>query len=85
MAQTMKLLELLSDADRLHGFSVHFSNGARATNTRAETGVECTNILFEPDGSINFMVGLFYDGAIDSGMESEWTTILDRQRNPWCR
>ena len=55
---TYEVLELLSDADRLHGFSVHFSNGSKATYTRTDKGVECTNILFEPDGSINFMVGL---------------------------
>ncbi len=53
-----EVLELLSDGERLHGFSVHFSNGAKATYSRTGQGVECTNILFEHDGSINFMVGL---------------------------
>lgn len=52
-----EVLELLSDAERLHGFSVHFSNGAKATYSRTAQGVICTNVLFEPDGSINFMVG----------------------------
>lgn len=53
-----KVLELLSDSERLHGFSVHFSNGTKATYSRTDKGVECKNILFEPDGSINFFVGL---------------------------
>lgn len=53
-----EVLELLSDAERLYGFSVHFSNGEKATYSRTEKGVECTNVLFERDGSINFMVGL---------------------------
>lgn len=53
-----EVLELLSDTERLHGFSVHFSNGSKATYSRTEKGVECKNILFESDGSINFMVGL---------------------------
>jgi hypothetical protein len=53
-----EVLELLSDAEHLHGFSVHFSNGSKATYSRTDKGVECTNVLFEPDGSINFMVGL---------------------------
>jgi hypothetical protein len=52
-----EVLELLSDAEGLRGFSVHFSNGNKATYTRTLEGVECTNLLFEPDGSINFMVG----------------------------
>lgn len=53
-----EVLELLSNTKRLHGFSVHFSNGAKATYSRTEMGVQCTNVLFEADGSINFMVGL---------------------------
>jgi hypothetical protein len=53
-----EVLELLSDEKRLHGFSVHFSNGTKAAYSRTPRGVECTNVLIEPDGSINFMVGL---------------------------
>lgn len=56
-----EVLELLSDGERLNGFSVHFSNGAKATYSRGVQGVTCTNVLFESDGSINFMVGLLDD------------------------
>lgn len=52
-----EVLELLSNSEGLHGFSVHFSNGVKATYSRTAEGVECTNILFESDGSINFVVG----------------------------
>ena len=61
-----EVLELLSDANGLCGFSVHFSNGDKATYSRTAEGVECTNILFESDGSINFMVGLIDD------LKPEW-------------
>lgn len=61
-----EVLELLSDAERLHGFSVHFSNGSKATYSRTENGVESTNVLFERDGSINFMVGLL------DALKPEW-------------
>jgi len=54
-----EVLELLSSAEEgLYGFSVHFSNGALATYTRRAEGTNATNILFEPDGTINYMVGM---------------------------
>lgn len=53
-----EVLELLSDSERLFGFSVHFANDNKAAYARTSEGVECTNIIFEADGSINFMVGL---------------------------
>lgn len=56
-----EVLELLSDDTGLVGFSVHFSNGNKATYTRKPEGVECINCLFESDGSINFMVGSLDD------------------------
>ncbi len=61
-----EVLELLADAERLIGFSVHFSNGSKATYSRTEKGVECVNVIFEADGSINFMVGLL------NALTTEW-------------
>lgn len=52
-----EVLELLSNDEKLYGFSVHFSNGSKATFSRTDDGVDCINMLFERDGSINFMVG----------------------------
>lgn len=52
-----EVLELLSDDNGLYGFSVHFSNGSKATYSRTAKGVDCTNVKFESDGTINFFVG----------------------------
>jgi hypothetical protein len=51
-----EVLELLSDENGLYGFSVHFSNGNKATYSRRKTGIEAINIMFEEDG-LNYMVG----------------------------
>jgi hypothetical protein len=56
-----EVLELLSNEAGLYGFRVHFSNGAKATYARTPDGVDCTNVIFDSDGSINFMVGLLDD------------------------
>ena len=52
-----EIMELLSDEERLYGFSVHFSNGNKATFARRPDGVTCTNVMIQKDGSINFFVG----------------------------
>lgn len=52
-----EVLELLSDSEKLIGFSVHFSNGSKATYSRTVNGVVCTNVIFKSDGTINFMCG----------------------------
>ncbi len=53
-----EVLELLSSEEEgVFGFHVHFSNGSRATYTRRRSGIEAINLVFEPDGNINFMVG----------------------------
>jgi hypothetical protein len=53
-----EVLELLSAEEvGVHGFAVHFSNGCKAVYSRKSDGVECTNVMFHKDGSINFFVG----------------------------
>jgi len=52
-----QVLELISKNNSLIGFSMHFSNGAKATFTREPETVIANNILFEGDGSVKFMVG----------------------------
>jgi len=52
-----EVLELICDESSLYGFNVHFSNGSKSTFTRTDKGVECCNIIFEGDGTFNFMVG----------------------------
>lgn len=55
--QGYEVLELISKDDLLIGFSMHFSNEAKATFIREPETVIANNILFETDGSVNFMVG----------------------------
>jgi len=53
-----EVLELITDdSSKLNGFRVHFSNGNSAQFIRTDAGVDCTNLCFGTDGSINFMVG----------------------------
>ena len=62
-----EVLELLTDENqKLNGFRVHFSNGNSARFARTPEGIDCTNVLFEGDGTINFMVG-----SLDA-LESRW-------------
>ncbi len=50
-------LEYLSEKDKLMGFKIHFSNGSSAVFSRKSSGVKATNLFFENDGSVNFMIG----------------------------
>lgn len=52
-----EVLELLVKNDLLYGFSIHFSNGSKATFEREPRSVIARNILFDKDGSVNFMIG----------------------------
>ena len=62
-----EVLELLNDdEDRMCGFSVHFSNGTKATFRRTANGVEAANPEFERDGSIN------YSGGLIDTLRQEW-------------
>jgi hypothetical protein len=53
-----EVLELLKADGKLEGFRVHFSNGSSARFHRTAAGVDLMNVTIEPDGTINFMVGL---------------------------
>lgn len=75
-----EVLELLaSDVEGLYGFSVHFSNGSKATYTRQASGTQATNILFEDDGSINYMVGMLDDlepvWKVDGKAVEDWDAL----------
>ncbi len=54
-------LELLRNPKgMLTGFSMHFSNGTKATyNRNIDTSIDAVNITFEIDGNINFFIGSF--------------------------
>jgi hypothetical protein len=54
------LLELVfDDKDALVGFRAYWPNGSLSQYSRNKEGCNGTNIVFDPDGSINFMVGLY--------------------------
>jgi hypothetical protein len=54
------LLQLLfDDEQRLIGFRAYWPNESFSEYTRTKNGSGGQNIVFDPDGSINFMVGLY--------------------------
>lgn len=53
------LLELLFEDDLLCGFRTYWPNGSNSEFTRTQTGCSAVNIIFDGDGSINFMVGVY--------------------------
>lgn len=54
------LMELVFDVeDRLIGFRVYWPNGTLSQYSRTKDGCVGTNIVFNTDRSINFMVGLY--------------------------
>jgi hypothetical protein len=53
-----EVLELLKTDGKIDGFRVHFSNGNSARFHRRPAGVDLMNVIIQPDGTINFMVGL---------------------------
>jgi len=62
-----EVLELITDdRHKLNGFRVHFSNGNSAQFIRTDEGVDCSNLWFENDGSINFNIGML------NSCEEQW-------------
>jgi hypothetical protein len=51
-----EVLELLTDEQGLYGFSMHFSNGSKATFARQKDKVVAENLDFSGEG-IGFQVG----------------------------
>jgi len=50
---------LFDDEQRLVGFRTYWPNGSLSEYSRTRDGAVSTNMVFDPDGSINFMVGLY--------------------------
>lgn len=53
-----EVLEILVENDMVYGFSVHFSNGTKATYRRDTAGADACNLMFKKDGTIDFFCGL---------------------------
>lgn len=53
-----EVLEILSSCeDSVYGFSIHFSNGSKATFIRRKSGTKAINLGFNRDGSLYSFVG----------------------------
>ena len=52
-----EVLELLSNEHGLYGFKIHFSNGSSAYYERHPDKVSAVNLIFQSQGTINFMAG----------------------------
>lgn len=53
-----EVLEILVESEVAVGFSVHFSNGTKATYRRDVAGADACNLMFKRDGTIDFFCGL---------------------------
>ncbi|MHC4276892.1 MAG: hypothetical protein ACYSTI_06140 [Planctomycetota bacterium] len=78
-----EVLEILSnEKEGVFGFSIHFSNGQKATYKRQRSGVEATNIMFEQDSTINFFCGrlekLEHVWKVDGVPITDWEAINKR-------
>ncbi len=67
-----EVMELLKTDGKLDGFRVHFSNGSSARFYRSPAGVDLVNVLFEPDGTINFMCGPLGPRYVVDGREVQF-------------
>lgn len=71
------LMEFVFDGeDRLIGFRVYWPNGSYSEYSRTKDGCVARNIVFNPDRSTNFMVGLY---ASEPGT---FSPLLERNAEP---
>lgn len=71
------ILELLFDSsEALAGFRVYWPNGSYGEYSRTDSGCGGQNIEFNPDGSINFMVGLY------ASSPGNFSPLVERDAEP---
>jgi hypothetical protein len=71
------LLEFLFDTeDVLVGFRVYWPNGVYGEYSRIEDSSGALNIRFDPDGSINFFVGVY------ASMPSKFSPLVENDAQP---
>lgn len=71
------LMEFLFDnEDRVIGFRAYWPNGCCGQYSRSESGCVATNIVFNRDGSINFMVGLY------ASQPGSFSPLVDHDAQP---
>jgi hypothetical protein len=83
------VIEFTFEDDSLNGFRVYWPNGTVGICSRAEDGqTEAQNIQFEPDGSINFFVGILasqpgtFSPCVEAGAEPLYAVVPGTDRRP---
>jgi hypothetical protein len=76
------LLQLLFDEDKaLIGFRTYWPNGTLGEYCRTRKGAVGVNLVFDPDGSINFMVGIYasrpgrFSPLVEEGSETLYAEV----------
>lgn len=84
------ILEFTFDGDTLTGFRTYWPNGTVGGCCRALDGQSnAQNIFFNPDGSINFMVGTLaskpgsFSPCVEDGEEPVYATVPDTEKRPY--
>jgi hypothetical protein len=82
--------EIMYDDDILTGFRVYWPNGTLSTCTRSENGQSwAQNIHFNPDGSINFFLGVFasnpgpFSPCVEAGAEPCYPAVPGTDKRPY--
>ena len=83
------MLQFLFDAkDVLIGFRVYWPNGTTGEYARTKQACVGLNLSFDPDGSINFMVGLYaskrgaFSPLVEDHTEPTYATIPGTELRP---
>jgi len=83
------ILQLLFDEEtRLIGFRVYWPNGTVGEYSRTKRGCIGTNLQFDPDGSINFFVGLYppkpgnFSLLVEAGAKPQYALVPGTSLSP---
>jgi hypothetical protein len=84
------ILEFTFDGDTLTGFRTYWPNGTIGMCCRALDGQSyAQNIRFNPDGSVNFMVGILasrpgtFSPCVEEGAEPIYATVPGTDKRPY--
>ncbi|MGH9738201.1 MAG: hypothetical protein ACRD4X_06385 [Candidatus Acidiferrales bacterium] len=70
------VLQFLFDEERLVGFRVYWPNSTIGEYTRQGSASAGANLSFDPDGSINFMVGLY------ASQPGQFSPLVEHDQRP---
>lgn len=83
------VIEFTFEGDSLNGFRVYWPNGTVGVCARNADGqTEARNIEFEPDGSINFFVGILashpgsFSPCVEAGSDPEYALVPGTEKRP---